>query len=257
MSKNKGKNEDVIAYYIAESTYTTEPTVLKTTKNIVKFEAILQEADVENRNKRRYPLAVLQEAWRSPRVQEKLLRKTMVCEAGHPQNGNMARLSDIDYARACCIIKDYRFENALLYGTVETIDNELGRTMKSMILDNGSLVSFSLRGFGAMSKRPGMQNVVESPLNIITYDFVNFPSYKSSVMTKLIEGEQIIPITEQEATDFLLENSEVMNVLQDYLKDRNKKTNIDLNGNVTIFTEQEKLFINVEKHVRDKYFKML
>jgi hypothetical protein len=49
-----------------------------------------------------------------------------------------------------------------------------------------------------------------------------------------------------------------MNILQSYIKDRQKKqTNIDSNGNVTILTEQEKLFVNVEKHVRDKYFKML
>ena len=77
MSKNKGKNEDVIAYYIAEdvtSSIPTEPKVLKATKNIIKFEAILQDGDVKNRNGRIYPTNVLKEAWRNPRVVEKLDR---------------------------------------------------------------------------------------------------------------------------------------------------------------------------------------
>ena len=258
MSKGKNNNEDVIAYYIAESNFaTSDAKILKTTKNIVKYEAILQDF-VKNRNGRIYEKEVLQEAWRSPRVVEKLDRGGLLVEQMHPASRDLTRLSDIDLSRCCSLIKSYRFEENLLYGVLETINSPLGLTIKSLILENGFRPSFSLRGFGKLSTKPGKQNVVESPLNIITYDLIDTASHKSSIMTKLIEGEQIIPITEQEANNFLLENSDVMNILQPYLKDRNiKKTNIDINGNVTILTEQEKLFVNVEKHVRDKYFKML
>lgn len=259
MSKNKSKNEDVIAYYIAESIgIPSEPKVIKTTKKIIKFEAILQDGNKVNRNGRVYPTEVLKEAWRSPRVVEKLQRNIFIGEQTHPNSKDINRLSEIDYARASHVIKDYRFEGDVLYGIVETIDNELGNTMKSLILENEARVGFSMRGFGRVSTKPGRQNIVESPLNLICYDNVGTSSHACSTLTKLVEGEQIIPITEQEVTDFLLENSDVMNYLQTYLKDRDsQKTNIDINGNVTIITEQEKLFVNVEKHVRDKYFKML
>lgn len=260
MSKGKNNNEDVIAYYIAEGdslSIVGEPKVLKTTKNIIKFEAILQDGGVKNRNGRIYPTEVLKEAWKSPRLVEKLNRGGLLIEKKHPI-GDIHRLSDIDLSECCSIIKSYRFEDNLLYGIIETINSPLGKTVKSLILENGYEPRYSMRGFGKVSTKPGMQNVVESPLNIVTYDMVDVCSHFASRMTKLIEGEQIIPITEQQATDFLLENSDVMNILQPYLKDRKKKeTNIDSNGNVTILTEQEKLFVNVEKHVRDKYFKML
>lgn len=259
MSKGKNNNEDVIAYYIAEgANVSSEPTILKTTKNIIKFEAILQDFGVKNRNGRIYEKEVLQEAWKSPKVVEKLARGGLLQESNHPNSKDINRLSDIDKERVCTVIKEYRFENNLLYGIIETVNCPLGNTIKNLITENNFRISYSLRAFGRLSTKPGRQNIVESPLNLITYDEVDTPSHKASIMTKLIEGEQIIPITEQEATDFLLENSDVMNYLQTYLKDRQKKeTNIDINGNVTIFTEQEKLFVNVEKHVRDKYFKML
>ena len=265
MSKGKNNNEDVIAYYIAEgASISSEPTILKTTKNIIKFEAIIQDCDTLNRNKRIYPRRVLEEGIKSPRLVERFERGGLLSEFSHPV-GDMNRLSDTDLARSCALIKSYKFEDKILYGIIETISSPLGTTLKSLILENGYKPSFSLRAFGKLSTQPGKQNVVDGPLNIITWDAVINPSHKISVMTKLVEGEdynhnveQIIPITEQQATDFLLENSDVMNILQPYLKDRQKKqTNIDSNGNVTVLTEQEKLFVNVEKHVRDKYFKML
>lgn len=262
MSKNKGKNEDVIAYYIAEGAIvSSEPTILKTTKNIIKFEAIIQDTDTLNRNKRIYPRRVLEEGVKSPRLVERFQRGGLLSEFQHPC-GDINRLSDTDLARSCSIIKSVRFEDKLVYGIIETISSPLGTTLKSLILENGYKPSFSLRAFGKLSTQPGKQNMVDGPLNIITWDTVVQPSHSVSVMTKLVEGEntveQIIPITEQQATDFLLENSDVMNILQPYLKDRQKKqTNIDSLGNVTILTEHEKLFVNVEKHVRNKYFKML
>jgi hypothetical protein len=267
MSIVKYNNEDVIAYYIAEgASISSEPTILKTTKNIIKFEAIIQDCDTLNRNKRIYPRRVLEEGIKSPRLVERFERGGLLSEFCHPKNGSdINRLSDIDLARSCSLIKSYKFEDKLLYGVIETISSPLGNTLKSLILENGYKPSFSLRAFGKLSTQPGKQNVVDGPLNIITWDTVVQPSHSVSVMTKLIENEnfnplveQIIPITEQQANDFLLENSDVMNILQSYIKDRQKKqTNIDSNGNVTIITEQEKLFVNVEKHVRDKYFKML
>lgn len=73
----KDNNEGFI---VCEEYTSSTPSILAEENKSITFEAILQEADMPNRNKRIYGKDVLVEALKAPTVQEKLSHKTFYGE---------------------------------------------------------------------------------------------------------------------------------------------------------------------------------
>lgn len=73
MSNQFQSNEGFI---VCEEFTSSTPSILAEENKSVIFEAVLQEADAPNRNKRIYGKDVLSEALNSPTIQEKLRNKT-------------------------------------------------------------------------------------------------------------------------------------------------------------------------------------
>ena len=177
-------------FIVNEEFTASTPSILADDNRSIIFEAILQEADAPNRNKRIYGKDVLSEALNNPTVKEKIANKCFYGEAGHPLSTDIKRQAYIDQTNISHIVTSVKWEGNLLKGIVETAQTATGFDMRGLIRQ-GSKVSFSLRALGNVVKQDGAYMRVYSPLMIVCYDWVTIPSHPKAYMTKTIsEGSQ-------------------------------------------------------------------
>ena len=208
---NKG-----VGFIIHEATFESRPKILDDNGKIVRFESVLQDTS-PNRNKRLYRENVLNEAIRTKSVEERLRTRTMYGEAGHPASPDLKRQTSIDHSRISHLITELcPVSNGRLCGKVETAATRIGQDMRGLIVENGSVVGFSLRGAGKLERVPGKNlNEVKSPLAIITYDWVTLPSHTSAYMmsedVSTSSAEHLVQ--ENEIASFIEDNSENAKVM--------------------------------------------
>lgn len=175
-------------YIINEGAFESKVSLLKSENpNVLKFKTILQTANEINRNGRFYPKRVLEEGLNDPSFQEKLRHKSLYGEVGHPMQQDVMRQSTIVQTNSAFIITELWWEGDVLMGLCETMNTSLGRDMKGLI-EQGSEVAFSLRAQGNVHFDNKMQaTVVESPIKILTYDWVVSPSHTGSYIQSICE----------------------------------------------------------------------
>jgi hypothetical protein len=174
-------------FLISESAFSANPVISKKNENTVEFIAVLQEADRPNRNGRIYPKTVLEQALQAPYVQERLKTNSFYSECGHPMDSSVQRQMTIDQTRIACLIKEFWWEGNLLKARIETANTAIGRDMKGLI-EQGSKVAFSLRAQGNVHHDPMLNaTVVESPVQIATYDWVVNPSHDKAFLESICE----------------------------------------------------------------------
>ena len=217
-------NDKVLGYILNESFVNEHElrNVQQVSKNVVRMEAVLQDADVENRNKRVYPKSILSEGLKAERLNEKLRTNSLLSEMGHPDTQSIARQSDIVMTNAAAVIKSVYWDPkdpSLLIGLVESAGTSVGKDFAGLIIENDMQASFSLRALGKVENKGG-RAVVTGPLQIITWDVVNFPSHKKAYSRQLVNEfnncDRQIPVTES--------------VINNYIKDKS--------SNVQMFNEQ-------------------
>lgn len=158
-------------FVVCEEFTSHTPSILAEENKSVTFEAILQEADAPNRNKRIYSKSVLAEALNAPTVKEKIANKCFYGESGHPLSEDIKRQAYIDQTRISHIVTSVKWEGNILKGIVETAQTATGYDMRGL-LRSGSKVSFSMRALGNVIKEEGSFKRVCGPLMIIAYDWV-------------------------------------------------------------------------------------
>jgi hypothetical protein len=178
----------MINYIINESAVSALPSISKKHKDTVEFIAIMQEADRPNRNGRIYFKKVLEEALNSPYVQERLRTKSFYVEAGHPTDTSVQRQMTIDQRNIAAIVNEFFWEGNLLKARLETANTAVGRDMKGLI-EQGSRVAFSLRAQGNVHRDEQLgATVVESPIQIASYDWVVNPSHDKAFLESICEA---------------------------------------------------------------------
>lgn len=171
---------------ILESALTTDTSISCKNLNTTEFVACLQSCDVKNRNGRIYSKKLLEDAINSPYIRERLSTKTLFCEIGHPLDTSVQRQMTIDQRNVACVIKELWFEGNLLKGRLETLNTTLGRDLQGLI-EQGCKIAFSLRAQGNVHADPNGTIIVESPLQICTWDVVITPSHAEAYMEKICE----------------------------------------------------------------------
>lgn len=159
-------------FIVCEEMTSSTPSILADENQSITFEAILQEADAPNRNKRIYGKDVLTVALANPTVKEKIANKCFYGEAGHPLSTDIKRQAYIDQTNISHIVTSTKWEGNLLKGIVETAQTSIGKDMRGLIRQ-GSKVSFSMRALGNVIKQEGQYKRVYGPLMIVAYDWVN------------------------------------------------------------------------------------
>ena len=212
--------EKGVGFIIHEATFASHPKVLEDNGKIVRFEGVLQDTN-PNRNGRLYRENVLNEAISTNSVKERLRTRTLYGEAGHPASTDLKRQTSIDHSRISHLITEISpVRGGQLVGKVETAATRIGQDMRGLIVENGSVVGFSLRGAGKMEKVPGKNlNEIKSPLAIIAYDWVTLPSHTSAYMMSenvSVESAEHL-VKEAEITSFIEDKSENAKVMLESL----------------------------------------
>lgn len=165
--------ENIKGYMISEAETTSVPKILNDKSgSVTTIEAVLQEGDLQNRNRRVYPTNVIKKALTSDYVQERLKTKSWYGEAGHPLAPTVERQLYVDQSNISHIITKTWWEGNLLKGIVECALTERGRDMQGLIRQ-GSQVAFSMRGYGPISEKKGDITYIKDPLHILCYDWVS------------------------------------------------------------------------------------
>lgn len=271
---------NIKGYIVAEEAISSSPKIVKnystilneshnSDKNVVKFEAELQEADAPNRNGRIYDRAAIVSALNHYSIKEKLKHKTFYGEASHPLSSDVKRQMYIDQSNISHIVDSVRWEGNHLLGLVETANTNTGNNMAGLIRQ-GSDVAFSMRGIGTAIVKEGSYQRVKSPLYIVSYDWVVIPSHANSYMQHIL-GEDtqssinkhmgIKDINMTDALEYVSKNSENVHAMVEsfgFSTDVEKNMSISEDNSVlTVKQENEGLKIFLENSIRsnlDSYF---
>ena len=179
--------EQVQGYIIMESALEPmKPKIIETVNEpnmlFVRFRTCLQSFDCFNRNKRNYYLRPMMEAVKADHIRELLYKGTWCGENGHPDSTDIKRILSIDMTKICHRIIDLEFVGNLLYGTIETLnDDAWGKQFTKHILQ-GLHPSFSLRALAAITKLPDGRGEIRTKPHIVTYDRVILPSHREAYM---------------------------------------------------------------------------
>ena len=263
-----------VGYYLAENTSGFNTPVIKAqTKTHLSLETVLQDGNTLNKNGRVYPTEVIEKAAGNKYVRERLETKTWYGEANHPITKDVKRMSMVDHGRMSHIITSFRKEGDNLFvGDVETIGRSpLGETMRGVI-EQGSKVGFSMRGFAQIKEetRGGRKvEMVQSPLMLVTYDWVMNPSHTSAYMRRLKETEGHpfeeeagvsdqdvrLEVTEPEIRSFLSENSDRWGLLDELMGGLDgKPLSLSADGRtVRIRDGDDVAVLRLEDYVRKEY----
>ncbi len=172
-------------YLILESAHVAEiRNFKKTPLGTIRFTAVIQEANRENRNRRTYPKNVLEQGMKDFTVTKGMATLNFGGEAGHPTNKDMAVQSQLNPLKFSHIIRKLWWEGDLLVGDLETANNDVGKGMAGLI-EQGVQVGFSLRAQGDVAPGFGGGTVVKPGLRIVGWDWVMNPSHDKAYMREI------------------------------------------------------------------------
>lgn len=230
----------------------SEAKITSDTGRILRFDTTLQDT-APNRNKRLYSEAVLAEAFKAPSVQEKLKTRTMFGEANHPFTTEPARQMVVDQTRLSHIVTTLSAPSGgIVRGSIETAATDCGRDFRGLIVENGINPAFSMRGMGGVKRIPGKDLLeVTSPLALVTYDWVSFPSHKTAYAdinrplkenTALVYADQMAGYAKDQSSNVrsLMEQFEIVD----------PRVTINENGTASITGGGVKLLAYLEHDIR-------
>lgn len=218
-------NPNNIGYIIIETATTSdnvpEGRIIRTHRNRLLAEGVLQEANMTNRNTRWYDDKELFPQITCPRTQELLRTGNMRGENGHPLDKDLTRQQTIDPNNCVVIFTKFWTEGNFVKGQFFGTFNEKGEEFNAD-LAAGFLPSFSLRALGSIVNTARGAEVKN--IKLITYDRVIYPSHDKAYTTGLVSESAalaansnlvlkendhglLIPIDNQSALNYIKEES--------------------------------------------------
>lgn len=145
---------------------------------------VFAEADVDNRNHRRYPFAILEkEVGRF--TNDNINKQGAYGELGHPQGSN------INLDRACILIKEMKADRNTFVGKALVTNTPMGKIVEGLIGD-GARLGVSTRALGSLKPLSGGINEVQGDLRLLAVDVVADPSAPSAFVNGIMENVEYI-----------------------------------------------------------------
>ena len=146
------------------------------------IEGIFMQADLVNRNGRRYPSHVM-EGEVKRYVSENVDRNRAYGELGHP-NGPTINLDRVSH-----MIKDLRMEGSNVIGRAKIMDTPMGNIVKNL-MDEGASLGVSSRAMGSLKEKNGIMEV-QGDFHLATAaDIVADPSAPEAYVNGIMEGAE-------------------------------------------------------------------
>lgn len=183
--------ERVVGYVIAEaaSGIPQDPKVIGGTEDAPLTEAILQTADEQNRNGRKYLKQDLFPVTNCARIRELIGAKSMFGENGHPLDKSLVRQQTIDPNNLFCSYHKIWTEGDNVMAIVGAAPTRVGEEF-NIGVKAGVKMAYSLRALGRVVSTP--QGNLVKDIKPITWDRVVFPSHKGAYDQRIIVGESNI-----------------------------------------------------------------
>lgn len=144
---------------------------------LTRFRGKFQEAEAVNKNKRIYPLAVLDENVK--KLKPIIEARGLVGELDHPAD------SIIHFEKCSHVITKLWWEGNSLMGEGEILNTPHGRILKSL-LNDGVRIGISSRGVGNGRNDENGILVIGESYKLITFDAVADPSTYSAFQEKVV-----------------------------------------------------------------------
>jgi hypothetical protein len=148
------------------------------------LEGILMQGNLQNKNGRVYPTAILaKEVDRYNR--EFVQQKRALGELGHPSGPT------INLERVSHMIIDLHQEGDNFVGKVKIMDTPYGNIVKNLMKE-GAKLGFSSRGMGSLVKKNGIMEVQNDFYLATAADIVADPSAPQALANGIMEGKEWI-----------------------------------------------------------------
>ena len=147
------------------------------------MEGPCMEFDKVNRNNRIYSKKLIEDRiLNNSVVQEALKNKSMLGEGGHPETRVEISYPDV----ALCVEKLWipKDSKNLLWGRFAILDTPVGRILETLV-KYGSSIGISARAMTDSVEKDGHEVISETTYDLITFDAVPDPGFKSARLSKV------------------------------------------------------------------------
>jgi hypothetical protein len=154
------------------------------------FRARLQEANVQNQNKRKYSPIVCESI--TSQLSPKATARNLLMEIDHPMFGagdpmqQKRRATVVEIKNCGSLLRNLTFKNNQIIGEIETLSGFRGPDLANLILKDKVDIGFSLRALGSVEPMTDGTLLVKSPIMPITYDVVSTPSHQNAKVMEFI-----------------------------------------------------------------------
>lgn len=145
---------------------------------------VYAEAEVNNRNKRRYPFPILEREI-NRYTKENIEKNSGYGELGHPTGSN------INLDRACLLIKELKQDKNSWIGKGLVTNTPMGRIVEGLI-DDGARLGVSTRALGSLKPMGDGINEVQDDLRLLAVDVVADPSAPNAFVNGIMENVEYV-----------------------------------------------------------------
>lgn len=142
----------------------------------ISIVGIWSSAEIKNNNGRIYKKNILERE--IDKVQEKIKRKALWGELGHPPN------PEINPDKISILTTKLEWKNNDVYGKAKILDTPMGEITKTLVKEGN--MGISSRGLGTVSN----EGYVNEDYNLICWDVVTDPSNNPSWVKGIYEGQE-------------------------------------------------------------------
>ena len=144
---------------------------------------VMQRADAQNGNGRRYPYRILEREMNN--YQKLIKERRALGELDHPDQ------AVINLANASHLVVESWWEGNDVMGKIQILNTPSGKILRSLV-ESGVTLGISSRGMGSVTET-AQGTIVEDDFNLVCYDMVSEPSTTGAFMMK--EGKESNIIT--------------------------------------------------------------
>lgn len=146
------------------------------------IEGVFLQADLTNRNGRRYPMETMRKEV-DRYIKESIDKKRAYGELGHPEGPT------VNLDRVSHMIVGLKEDGANFVGRAKILDTPMGRIVKELI-DEGASLGVSSRGMGSLKEVDGVNEVQEDFMLATAADIVADPSAPDAYVSGIMEGKE-------------------------------------------------------------------
>lgn len=170
---------------ITETTFTVDTLVEeKSGKKDLYIEGIFMQAEIPNRNKRIYPMGIL-EPEVNRYIKEFVDEGRAIGELNHPQS------PVVDPSKASHLITRLERRGNDFVGRAKILNTPIGNTVKGL-MEGGVKLGVSSRGMGSVKEGKDGINEVQNDFKLSTVDIVHDPSAPQAFVNGIMEGVEWI-----------------------------------------------------------------